>query len=1496
MKKLIFINLLLLISFKFFATGEPSTYFNIFVPPNNDAVGRNVCLIITAIYDSTAFNIVDDGMDGDIDDSKIGILMAGQSYILYIKDNGINDDASGASTGILKQDGDYFIITSDKLIFASQSTDSDWQHDWLPSVNKKSTGEKFIIYAPKITSSLRDVNVFAYSDSTLVKIKKISTVARTTTGFTSVSINSATTVATFSLNIGEDIIYKYSFGRNALQTGETYLIESSKAITVQYGALFVNERDGGGYVPSSNGSSAGELFYFGVPYQAVGEQEIRIVSWDNTNTVTLERYSAGTWVMMNTWNLNHFQPADWVGKNNGNVSYPTVFRVKCSPGKKVSIFEGNWFETGAPGTSDMATMVSSDNGTSSGKNFLVYMAPPGNEQNVLNPFTNQKFNQRLTHVYLFAKKQTSVTIKDSYTNGLKFSKTYTIQPSEYVDCYLTETEWKNIYNGTGTTAGGPARPYLTVTSNEDISLMNTNFNDNWMMYFGSALPQSITQTSSSTKNNAVPGDTVSFKSNIVFKGTDPVINPSIEVIVTSGASVQSSKLIDVQNTDTISGSISQTVNKTIVTFDSVATLVPSNQYYVETKILVVPVNNQGTNINNSIVSVETIVTGQVAGETQQSVVSDGLTVNRIASVDITAPVFAIPQTLTLSTNAAGCTSTVTLTAPTVTDNVGVIYVTNNAPTNFNVGNTTFTWTAYDAAGNNSSITQTVTVIAPTLIPPSVSSTSLCSGNSILLNATTVNGDVEWYNASSGGLLLHNGNTYQTPILNNSVTYYVGADLFGCKSTRSPLIVIVKTTPIAPAVVQPTICSGNSTSLFASVPSGSIRWYDSNNTLIGSNPTYNTPILNSNSIYYVHNISNGCIGYFDTVNVIVNQTPSAPNALGTNVCLGMPATVLATAPGGNYQWFDDLTNGNLLSNNASLTLTNLATSKNVYVQTTINGCVSSRKVVQIVITSTIPDDISPTISGLVLLCNKDTIKYTTGPANFAYSYNWSLPNGMTILNGQGTRTITALANTNLYINGAITVNAINACGVSNPRILDINLPNAITGLDKLCSVNNATYSIGPVNGATNYTWNLPNGMTGSSNTNSIVVAISQSGFSSGNISVTANASCGSTSPKLKLISAQTGTPGAIYGQVVNVCGNSSKTYSIVAVANATQYNWTAPVGSIISGSANNTITTNNNSITVTFPTNFITGKITVSSSNNCYTSASKSLTVIQSPAGSSPGIISGRTNVCSIMGSTVNTTYSISPVNGVTNYFWAVPSNATLISGQGTTQINVQYNSLFNGGNISVASVGSCTNSATRFLGVGKVPGSVSNILGPTTTCAIQGLNTSYSVAPISDASGYLWTIPTSGTIISGNNTNKIVVAFSNSIIANSKITVRATNSCGGSAIKTVTITPCASLRIASAENENEETQDLNNLFSLSELYPNPTNGTISFEISSGKESEIEIHIFDLLGQQVYYNQTRVYEGESKVEIDLAELSKAYYLVHIIDKTNNKTYVKRLIKE
>lgn len=611
------------------ATGEPSTWFNVFIPPNNDNVQRNVCLVVTAISDSTLFNIIDDGMDGDTDDSVSGMLMAGQSYILYIKDNGINDDAKYASGGTLKQDGDYFTITSNKLVYASQSTDSDWQHDWVPSVNKSSMGQKFIVYAPKISSSNRDLNTLVYEANTQITIRKISKSSTIMTGYTNVDIYNSTIVAQKILNPGQDIIYFSGEGRNVMTSGDTYLVESNKPITLQYGALYGNERDGGGYVPSSNGSSAGELFHFAVPFQSgtTGEQEIRISSWSANNVVTLERYSAGTWIAMKTWTINANKAVDWVGKNEGNVNYSTVFRVKCSAGKKVSVFEANWLETGSIGTSDIGTMASSDNGTSSGQNFLVYMAPPGNEQNVKNPFTGLLFAQQLTHCYIFSFNDTCfVTVKDAYTNGTDLTKTFTVMPGRYVDCYLTVSEWKSIYNGTGTTSG-PERPYVFINSNKPISVMNTNFNDNWMMYFGSSLEQSFGQTSNSSKESAMPGDTVVVSSNVVFKTPTNIDSAYVSVRVSSGAEVVSSTLKDVTVNETTSGTITKQTNQTVVSFPVKDSLTPTHNYVVETTVVPQVMYNNGNLLpNNSVVSVQTDISGRVSGILQESSSSEGIQV------------------------------------------------------------------------------------------------------------------------------------------------------------------------------------------------------------------------------------------------------------------------------------------------------------------------------------------------------------------------------------------------------------------------------------------------------------------------------------------------------------------------------------------------------------------------------------------------------------------------------------------------------------------------------------------------------------------------------------------------------------------------------------------------------------------------------------------------------------------------------------------------------
>jgi uncharacterized repeat protein (TIGR01451 family) len=612
------ILLLLGMTFSFhalFATGEPSTYFQIFVPPNNDAVRRDAALIITAIYDSTAFEIIDDGMDGDTDDSKTGILMAGQSYVLYIRDNGINDDARYASGGVLKWDGDYFIVKSNNLVFASQSTNSDWQHDWVPSTDKKSIGQKFIIYSPPFTSSKRDINVMAYENNTTVTFQKISWQPKTNTGFTDVKMEEPTQVFTRTLNIGEDLIYKYTDGRDVMAAGETYLLLSDKPVTVQYGALFGNERDGGGYVPSSNGSSSGELLYFTVPYQSIGEQEIRIVSWDDKNDIKLERFENNKWIELRNYSLNKMQAGDWVGRNFNNASFNTVFRITCTTGKKVSVFEGNWFETGAPGTSDMGTMVSAENGTTSGTRFLTYMAPPGNENNVINPFTGKAFGTRLSHLYIFAKEGATVTVSDAYSQGKTFKRSFTIGAEKYVDCFITEAEWRSIYNKTGT-ASGPERPYLLVETDKAVSVMNTNFNDNWMLYTGSSLTQAFTQNSATTQSTAIPGDVVTITSTITTGSQ--VDNPTIEVIVQDGLKLVASTLTN-DKKEKSDGHIEEQSSKTVVTFDSVGKLEEGKKYTVETKVTAELGTNNGTVItNNTNATVETIVTGSVGGQTQQS--------------------------------------------------------------------------------------------------------------------------------------------------------------------------------------------------------------------------------------------------------------------------------------------------------------------------------------------------------------------------------------------------------------------------------------------------------------------------------------------------------------------------------------------------------------------------------------------------------------------------------------------------------------------------------------------------------------------------------------------------------------------------------------------------------------------------------------------------------------------------------------------------------------
>ncbi len=630
MRRILLLAFLLTSSLNLFATGEASTYFNIFVPPNNNQVHRDVCLIVTAISDSTYFTITDDDADGDSDDSKSGMLMAGQSYILYIRENGINDDAPHPGEGTTKNDGDYFIVTASNLVLCSQSTNSDWQHDWVPATNKSSKGKEFIVFSPPTSYSNRDLNVFAYENDTRITLRKISTAPQLRSGLTNVDIESQEVVFQQTLNVGEDLIYYFTEGRDVLKPGETYVLEANKEVTMQYGALYKNARDGGGYVPSSNGSSAGKQYYFQIPFDRASEQELRIVSWEDNNEVTLSQYVNGSWQTVTTWTLDRLGSGDWV--NYAQLNPRSVCRVEATG--KVSVFEANWLETGSPGTSDIASMVSSEEGNTAGTAFLCYMAPPGIERNVRNPFTGELYN-KATHLYIFSRVNAVVTVKDAGTNGQKINRTYNIEAGRYVDSYLDLQEWQSIYNGDGNPDSGPERPYLLVESDEPVSVLNTNFNDNWMAYLGTSLTKDFTLDSEGQNYSGSPGDTVEVFTNINISENQVVEQATAEVVVSDGATLTGATFTNFTTASTAEGTIQNEPgsNLSTVVFNDLGTLNASDSMGITTEVWLSANYKDNNPIETgTVVSISTIVSGNVNGVFQQARFTDGI-VNNTDSTD-----------------------------------------------------------------------------------------------------------------------------------------------------------------------------------------------------------------------------------------------------------------------------------------------------------------------------------------------------------------------------------------------------------------------------------------------------------------------------------------------------------------------------------------------------------------------------------------------------------------------------------------------------------------------------------------------------------------------------------------------------------------------------------------------------------------------------------------------------------------------------------------------
>jgi hypothetical protein len=613
---------------------------------------------------------------------------------------------------------------------------------------------------------------------------------------------------------------------------------------------------------------------------------------------------------------------------------------------------------------------------------------------------------------------------------------------------------------------------------------------------------------------------------------------------------------------------------------------------------------------------------------------------------------------------------------------------------------------------------------------------------------------------------------------------------------------------APATT--TLCTGQNVQLVAT---GGSNYSWSPATGLSSTTIFNPVASPSVSTQYIVQSNNaGCI-LADTVQV--NVTPAATNAsvsisaspIGT-ICTGTSVTFTATpVNGGNasYQW---KVNGyNVGTNSATYTSNNLTNNAIVTcIMTSDVPCVGTNPATSNNITMTVNPSITPsvTISALpsTSICFGTAVTFTANVTNGGTtpSYQWKL-NGNIVGNNASTYSSNSL-NNNDVITVSITSNdnclTTSTANSSNTVLSVSNVPNqpgAIIGNTTFCSGVSQVYSVGEVSGATSYTWTLPNGWTGTSTSNSI--SATPSSFP-GNITVTANNSCGSSAIQTLSVNANNppAQPGTISGNS-STCQGTALTYSIQSVSEATSYTWTLPNG--WTGSSTTT------SINATAGANG--GIISVTANGTCGSSSAQTLSIIGSSLPNQPGIISGNSILCGPS----NVTYNISQVNEATSYTWTLPNGWA-----GSSSSNsITANSTNTGGILSVTADNSCGSSQAQTLAINIPTMDIStNIIGNTIYANLSGAN-------------YQWLDCTGGNSIISGETNQMYSVSSNGIYA---VAIELSGC--------VDTSECVTMTILGSNNH------LENLGI--QVYPNPSTNIVNIECNH----PTFIRVYNSLGQLI----------------------------------------------
>ncbi|HNI43575.1 MAG TPA: hypothetical protein PK230_02705, partial [Chitinophagales bacterium] len=661
-------------------------------------------------------------------------------------------------------------------------------------------------------------------------------------------------------------------------------------------------------------------------------------------------------------------------------------------------------------------------------------------------------------------------------------------------------------------------------------------------------------------------------------------------------------------------------------------------------------------------------------------------------------------------------------------------------------------------------TVTLTIQAPpTPSIVAVPSSTICSGNSITLDADNIAGATYSWSNSGGS---NSSATFAPTNLTASpttVTYTVTVTEGVC-TVPTNIAITVNPNPTA-GLLTPTqsLCSLNNGQIAFTNPSGGNVYYSSGtsyNTVTGTDVTGTSPVTALAAGDYTFRFENPTTSCFTDVSTTItnNNTITAPSVAPISaVCYtGLATTnpsISASGSPGTYQWYGPNNPATLIIGETVAAYTPVvvgsatsATTYTFYVASVVGSCESTKTP----ITFTINPLPSPTINGNDVLCNGTASNTLTVTPAFS-SYLWSDGNnGASISNATTNNT-----------NYAVTVTDGNGCQSATNVTVVVN--NAVTttitpATIGICNGSSVAFDAG--SGFDSYIWSNSGGSSQTASysnittntTYTVIVTATQNGVTcsgTANASVTVN-----PNPNLTATSSQT----------INVCNGSTANLSSVTYtnsgANGTQFYTDSNGDPVLSAS---------NTIVPTTPGQYIYVLTETVGATGCSDTLQIRVNVNAAP---SITLTPNSTSIC--IGSSFDlSTLTVNDANSTTgtiSYHSGTP--ATVANQLASASVSPTTNTTY----YIKKTVGTCSDEEPFAITVNPLP--TASIGGSTAICS--GNSTTLTA---SGGTTYLW----------NNNSTNAALAVSPTSNTTYTVTVTNANNCSSITSASVTVNTVLSL-------------------------------------------------------------------------------------------------------